>query len=288
MKRICAAALALALLASLVLPARAAQEEWAMVLAALASDDPQPVPEDWQLRRDTVYQAPGLDSQVLNVLLIGTDALDADAPWGRTDVILVCSVRMDTGDVRLAALPETVQVEVAGLPGKVRLKYVHCFGGPGLLMDEINRLLELNIARYCGVNYATFVSLIDRLGGVRLGLTEQEKTAVDWQEGQETLGGDQALRYVKLRWAEAVTDRPRKLLNAVFDQMAALGMEGSFSLAEPMLAQLDTNLTTDDVMNQLFALLGQERMGAWETRALEDMTAEDARQLHGWLYGQQP
>ena len=200
--------------------------------------------------------------------------------------MLVCSVRRDTGAITLTALPETAMAPVDGLPGPVRLKYVNCFGGPLLAMRQVNRLLGLNVERYCAVNYASFILAVDTLGGVELELSAQECEAVGVPEHTRLLQGEQALRYVKLRWGEAVTDRPRKLLDAVHAQLRRASADTVFSLAETLLSALDTNITTSDLMDLLFILTDPQADEPLRTEALSEALSwqENAALIQSWLY----
>ena len=261
-------------------------DEWAMILAALASDVPNPVPTEYQFENPDPSPAPGKDPQVMNLLLLGTDAEDMARNRGRSDVMLVCSVRRDTGAITLTALPETAMAPVDGLPGPVRLKYVNCFGGPLRAMRQVNRLLGLNVERYCAVNYASFILAVDTLGGVELELSAQECEAVGVPEHTRLLQGEQALRYVKLRWGEAVTDRPRKLLDAVHAQLRRASADTVFSLAETLLSALDTNITTSDLMDLLFILTDPQADEPLRTEALSEALSwqENAALIQNWLY----
>lgn len=286
MKRGIAALLAALLLISGAAMGEGANDEaWQMLLAALASDEPHPVPAERLLTVDHLSVSGGLDKSVMNVLLLGTDA-EAGDPCGRADVLMICSVNTESGKIRLAALPEMTLVPVEGLPTPIRLKYVNCFGGPLLTIKTVNELLGLNIERYCAVNFQSFVSVIDRVGGVRIELTENERLAVGCSAEDAAISGEQALRYAKLRQGEAVTDRPRKLLEALLPQLAPTSIGDAFSLAETLLAMLDTNLTTDNLMDLIFAVIGRDVAGMMETAALpEELSAQEMRKiLHRWLY----
>ena len=50
MKRVLAALLALALLFSCASAEEQAEEEWKLITAALAADEPDPVPDAWRIR----------------------------------------------------------------------------------------------------------------------------------------------------------------------------------------------------------------------------------------------
>ncbi|MBR1584511.1 MAG: LCP family protein [Clostridia bacterium] len=279
-----------ALLAPLGGHAEEIGNDWAMITAALASDDPRPVPDHWQLTVGGLSLAPDLPGGVMNLLLLGTDSPAAEESRGRTEVMLLCSVDTTAGDMKLIALPETAYVTIDGLPGPIRLKYAHCFGGPQLAMKTVNEALQLNVSRYCTVNFESFIAVIDQLGGVTLTLTDAEREVLGIAPDAEALNGAEALRYVKLRWGEAVTDRPRILLAALLQKALSGGIDGAFSLAESVLPSIDTNLTTGDLVDLVFALAGSEQPGGFSAMALpaegDQWPPDAAAWCRGVLYGE--
>ena len=289
MKRGLAWALAL-VMAAAWLPACALSresdaEEWAMVTAALASDEKEPVPEKWRIAVDgddvSVQDAP--DGDVMHVLLMGTDSPE----YGRGKVALLLSVNASSGAAHLIALPEDALVSLSGLPSPVRLKYVSCFGGPLLTVKAVNEALQLNVTRYCAVEETSFITVIDRLGGVDLPLTDGEREAVG--ASGDHLDGEQALRYAKLRQTAQGAERPRKLLAALLEKAKHAGIDQTFSLIGTLLFSVDTNLTTLDLLNLLFALLENPDAPALDTCALplsgDTLSHQEAAWCRQRIYG---
>lgn len=289
MKRWTALFLSLMLLLQCAFAWAEARPDWEEVAQALLTDEPQPVPPSWRLQAASgqLSLREGLDPQIMNILILSSDALEMTDSLGRTDLMLLCSVHLDTGDVQLISLPETALIPVKGLPGPIRAKFVNCFGGPLLTVKTMNEWLELNIARYCAVNEGAFIRVVDLLGGVKMELTRNEGEALGLPEGENILKGESALRYVRLRRAGESWERPRKLLERLFRQLQENGVDAAFSIAEGLLSALDTNLTTGDVFNLIFSLLGRPSSGAVETMA---MTLEDAVDGAAWcrrvVYGE--
>ena len=265
--------------------------DWAAVTDALRSDAENPVPEERRLSVSPgqLSAAAGLDKAKMNILLLSTDAPDIRQNFGRSDVMMICSVDLETGDTRLLSLPAEARVSPEGLPEAVALKYANCFGGPLLAAKAVNEGLGLNIQRYCAVNFDAFTDVVDALGGVSLPLTETEAAALGLEAGERQLTGEETLRYVRLRQESQDMPRPRKLLLAVLDQaLSRNSLDDAFALVEALLPILDTNLTTENLMDLLFALLGQEETPAFSARGLEmDGAAElsaGTEACHTFLY----
>lgn len=267
------------------------QEEWENVVMALASDEAEPVPESRRVNYRSGWQ-PAAEKGFINVLLISSDAPDIDRNFGRADAILVCRMNLRTGETRLLSLPEDALVSLPEAPESIALRYVNCFGGAGLTARCVNDALNLGISHFCAVNMDAFIEIVDALGGVTMELTEGEAQALELEQGARRLTGEQALRYAKLRQAGDGSTRVRELLSAVLRETAEGGsMKQVFSLADLLLPSVDTNLTTDDIMNLIFALFGQNQSVSFDTMGLkaEDGSLNDglAAQSRKFLYGEE-
>ncbi|MBR0228981.1 MAG: LCP family protein [Clostridia bacterium] len=265
------------------------EEEWESVVMALASDEAEPVPE----KRRASFRSgwlPAAEKGYINVLLISSDAPDIDQNFGRADAILVCRIDLWTGETRLLSLPEDALVTIAEAPEPVALRYVNCFGGAGLTARCVNDALHLGVSHFCAVNIEAFIAIVDALGGVTMELAEGEAEALELAKGAQKLTGEQALRYVKLRRPGDGSTRVRALLSAVLRETTAGGsVKQVLGLADLLLPSVDTNLTTDDIVDLIFALFGQDHPISFDAMG---MTAADgglngdlAAQGREFLYG---
>ncbi len=290
MKRVLTALLALALLFSCASAEEQAEEEWKLITAALAADEPDPVPDAWRIRveMDALNAQPSPDPDVMNILLLSTDAEALTDDRGRSDLMMLYSVHLKTGRTKLISLPETARVTPAGLPDAIQLKYVGCFGGPLLTAKTINEWLALDITRYCVVNEPALIQAVDWMGGVTLPLTDTERDVLGITDSAAVLNGEQALRFVRLRRAGNTWERPRRLLEALLGQALSGGMDGAFFLVQRLIPAIDTNLTTEDVVDLLFALLWQEEAPAFEALSMPcpDSNENGAEWLRQTLYGE--
>ncbi|MBQ6255892.1 MAG: hypothetical protein IJJ60_04815, partial [Clostridia bacterium] len=127
-------------------------------------------------------------------------------------------------------------------------------------------------------------------GGVTMELAEGEAEALELAKGAQKLTGEQALRYVKLRRPGDGSTRVRALLSAVLRETTAGGsVKQVLGLADLLLPSVDTNLTTDDIVDLIFALFGQDHPISFDAMG---MTAADgglngdlAAQGREFLYG---
>ncbi len=249
-------------------------DAWQQTVSQLQSGAPMPVPEARRIKisQSQVYLADPAEQKSgwLNVALVSTDAQDMRQNFGRSEALLVCRVNQKTGEFRLLSLPEYMTVHVDGLPAEIQLKHVNCFGGPLLVLDTLNRELGMSVSRYCAINVDAFADIVDRVGGVTLTLTDEEAQALSLGSGTQTLSGMQAVAYLKLRrqWDGAL--RFRILLEALMRQMSSSGMvSGALALVDTLLHMIDTNLTLDEIVTFVFALLDQKEMKGIQSYRLE-------------------
>ena len=249
-------------------------DAWKQVINLLNSSEPSPVPADrrMQISQGQVYLTDPTEQRSgwLNVTLISTDAPDMRQNFGRSEALLVCRVNQKTGEFRLLSLPEYMTVHVDGLPAEIQLRHVNCFGGPLLALDTVNWELGLSVNRYCAINVDAFADIVDRVGGVTLTLTDEEAQALSLGSGTQTLSGMQAVAYLKLRrqWDGAL--RFRILLEALMRQMSSSGLvSGALALVDTLLHMIDTNLTLDEIVTFVFALLDQKEMKGIQSYRLE-------------------
>ncbi len=267
------------------------QEEWQDVVEALASDAAEPVRENRRVSYRSSW-LPAPERGYADLLLLSTDSPDIEQNFGRADAILVCRVDLWTGSIRLLSLPEDALVALPEAPEPIALRYVNCFGGAGLTARCVNDALGLRVSRFCAVNIDSFIRIVDALGGVTMELTEGEAQALGLEKGKQKLNGGQALRYVKLRRPGDGSSRVRSLLSAVLCQTAEDGAVNQvLSLADLLLPSVDTNLTTDDIIDLILALLGQEKPITVQELGLTaqsgSLDAELTAKSQQFLYGEE-
>ncbi len=267
------------------------QEEWQAVAEALESEEAEPVPES---RRAPFRSSwlPEKEKGFVNLLLISSDSPDIESNFGRADAILVCRIDLATGRTRLLSLPEDALVKLPEAPEMIALRYVNCFGGAGLTARCVNEALNLRVSRFCAVNIDAFIEIVDAMGGVTMDLTEEEAAALALEKGERRLNGEQALNYVKLRTAGDGSRRVRALLTAVLRQTVTSGsIKQVMLLIDLLLPAVDTNLTTDDLLDLVFALFSIRQSDSIEALGLTSesgsLDAGVAAKSRRFLYGEE-
>lgn len=202
---------------------------------------PDPTEEPAVTPELTATPAPSIkimdDENVINVLLIGEENIYG-AKRGRSDAIIVVSVNLNGGPLKMISFQRDLYVAIPGYADD-KLNAAYAYGGAKLLMETIENNFGIDIDSYVKVGFDGFENIIDQLGGLRLSLTARESVYLNTTEyiskkserntvaGYQTMTGAQVLGYCRVRYiptAEGLTNdrgrnyRHRVVLQAIFDQ----------------------------------------------------------------------
>lgn len=235
------------------------KEEATALLEALESAEHElPVGDSFRITisPDDLSVQEGLDPDWQHILLMGTDTGNKVLNYGRTDTMIIASINAKTKQVKLTSLVRDMLVDIPGLNSQNRINTANSFGGPLLAMKVVNEVMGLNITRYASINFSGFSTLIDTLGGVEIKLEDGEAGIIQARraDGAQTLNGDQALEYVRIRNLDnnfGRNERQRKLLDALFRKVISLGMNEIISLVPPVVELISTNLSTSEIIGLL-------------------------------------
>lgn len=143
-----------------------------------------------------------------------------------------------------------------GARGGSKLNAAYAMDGPELLVRTVEFNTGLRIDHYAEIGFAGFANIVDALGGVELNIDKgfkDKKSGADFQAGKQTLNGEQALAFVRTRYAFAESDLARtknqqKFLSALANQAATPGtILNPFALYPTLGAGLDTLIVDKDM-----------------------------------------
>lgn len=216
----------------------------------------------------SVYE--GLDENVKNILLIGTDTRENNLTSGRADTMMICSINQTTGMINVISLARDTWVTMGDNGHQNKLNAAHTFGGPNLLMQTINRTYNLNIEHYVTVNFYGICDIVDSMGGVTIQLEKDEPWAINSTVEEEygdygdtpitpvpsdateaKLCGAQALAYARIRKLDndfGRQARQRRLLMAMAREVTNCSIPQMISLATTCFDYVTTNLSLFDII----------------------------------------
>ena len=202
---------------------------------------------------------------VRNVLVIGTDGRTAD-DRGRSDSMILVSLNRKTNEIIMTSFMRDSYVEIPD-NGWNKLNAAYAFGGPELLMDTIEYNFDVCIDDYVSVDFVSFVSLVDAVGGIDLEVSDAEAEEINViliSEVNELVGDDrmsdllngggklhlngkQALSYSRIRKVGNSdferTERQRRVMSLIFSKIKSFRPSMFKNLASDVIPDVSTNMS---------------------------------------------
>ena len=214
------------------------------------------------------------DSKVLNVMLFGEDNARGEK-FGRSDSMIMLSIDNRHKKLKMTSFQRDSYVYVDGY-GYDKLTNAYAYGGPKLTIQTIESNFGVKVDRYAVVDYASFIDIIDVLGGIDLELTKDEIDYINYQlyknkqsdtrttitdaPGVVHLTGQQALWYARNRGLDSSeeeigiagddwdrTSRQRKLLETMFNDMKSADLTQIVSIVGKVGPLVTTNIKKDEI-----------------------------------------
>lgn len=223
----------------------------------------QPFGGEYDREKDRI--AAVREESIINILLLGEEAIDSGGSRGRTDVMIVASMNTEKKTVKLISFMRDMLVEIPGY-GDNKLNAAYQTGGVPLLYETLEANFHIKLNGYAKVDFDDFEEVIDKLGGVRISLTAKEAGYLNSTNyiskpefrtvasGEQVLNGNQALGYCRIRYVRTVdneaddygrTTRQRAVLNALFEQYKSKSIPEILLLADDILGLITTDITKE-------------------------------------------
>ncbi len=219
------------------------------------------------------------DSKILNVMLFGVDFAKEGEEHSRSDSMIMCSIDNRHKKLKLTTFMRDTWVNIPN-HGYDKLTNSYSYGGAALTIQTIESNFGIKIDRYAVVDYESFRSIVDILGGVDIELTQDEIGYINFQmyinddsgeTPQETitdppgvvhLNGREALWYARDRGFEDPekypgvvfegddwdrTRRQRNFLNTVFTSMKDASLPQIISIVSEVGPLITTNFKKDEI-----------------------------------------
>ncbi|MEV5342461.1 LCP family protein [Streptomyces sp. NPDC052676] len=212
-----------------------------------------------------------------NYLIVGSDSREGmtdeqkkklhtgSAEGKRTDSMMI--LHTGSNGPTLISLPRDSNVTIPEFKGSEsgkmlpakganKLNAAYSIDGPTLLVRTVEYNTGLHIDHYVEIGFAGFANIVDAVGGVEMDIPQDikdTKSGANFKKGRQTLNGEEALAFVRTRYALAGSDLDRtknqqKFLNALANQVATPGtILNPFRLYPTMGAGLDSLIVDKDM-----------------------------------------
>lgn len=205
------------------------------------------------------------DSEVKNILLIGTDNREDER--GRADTMILLSFSKHNHTVTMTSLMRDSYVNIPNY-GTDKLNAAYAYGGATLLMDTITSNFGIPVDDYICVNFRAFVHIADAIGGIKIEISDREAEAINVilqsevnaimgddpmddflpSGGTFQLNGKQALAYARIRYVGNAdferTERQREVLDLMLGKLKHLSPTAIPKILSKAVPELKTNMET--------------------------------------------
>lgn len=265
----------------------------ASTLAQMLGDqdsDIQGLTADQLTQVDDLSINQSLPSDWMNILLLGSDERSLTES-ARTDSMIICSINMQTGQVKLTSIMRDLAVYFGNLGSNsatYRINAANYFGGERLAMKTVNECFGMNIDKYVRVNFYGFQQIAQMLGGIDIDITEAEMEEINYriqeqwyeamQEGVDEstlpnellttyganthLDGRQTLAYARIRHMDggdyARAERQRKVLGLLMQKLDGKGSAELISIGLEAMKHMTTNLSIDEIVSVALKVLSSD------------------------------
>lgn len=235
-----------------------------------------------------------------NIALFGVDDRNGKLGKGvRIDTIMVASINMDTGDIKLCSVYRDTYLN-RGNDTYNKCNGAYANGGPEQAINMLNMNMDLDITDYVTIGFAGMKSVIDALGGVEINVTEDEivhlnnymysmvkedpvvgLAGLSYTEvthaGTQTLDGLQALAYCRIRYTKGDdfrrAERQRTVLLAIMDKAKQASAKDLTAVANSVFDEKMISTSLD--ISEILSLLGD--VGKYKVVANDGFPQADMR-----------
>lgn len=227
--------------------------------------------------RDWYYNgAPCSSSHVLNVLLIGEDTRGDEIleDETRADAAIIASVNIDTKTITLTSVLRDTYAYWEDTPGDEntaefgKINGAMSMAGIDGYINCIESLYKIDIDNYVIVNFTSFESIIDQIGGVEIEITAAEiyeinshpsrygdvyiEQSFEGDSGTMLLDGKQALAYCRIRKIDsdnARADRQKICLNQIFEGVKDGSTVTQLKVVNALLPYVKTGFSSREILS---------------------------------------
>lgn len=197
-----------------------------------------------------------------SVLILGLDTRDGDLS-GISDAMVLATFNPKEGSIKMLNIPRDSQVEIVGRNRVDKINHAHAFGGVDMTLDTVENLFDIPVDYFVSLNFDAFMKIINELGGVNVDVpmtfTETDNATygtLTIEEGPQTLNGQEALAYARMRKSDprgdlGRGDRQKEIIESVIREAATFSSITRFG---PLLDALEGNIYTNMSFNNVIGM----------------------------------
>lgn len=209
----------------------------------------------------------------MNIALFGVDAENDDDLYegSRSDSIMIASINMDTGDIKLVSVYRDTYLNV-GTDSYIKCNHAYAYGGAEQAVKMLNMNLDMDITNFVTVGYKGLVDVIDGLGGIYIDIDDAERKHINnyqidiaevlktdyvpiTESGYQLLDGIQAAAYCRIRYTAGDdfkrASRHREVIMAIEEQAKKADLKTLTKVFNEAIDDIYTSLDKDTILELL-------------------------------------
>ncbi|MFI3142523.1 MAG: LCP family protein [Clostridia bacterium] len=203
------------------------------------------------------------NKNVINVLVLGLDSLEALEEGGRSDTVMIVSLNKTTQEINLISLYRDTwtYMDINETDMYAKLNSSFFYGGQTSLIETVENDFKIEIDHYVAVDFNSFVDIIDALGGVTVEVLQYEAEYINSTTSQTieygdavTLNGEEALVFARIRKSDSDSDvsrtrRQRALITALIESATDASLSELNSAVNSLFSYVATDLTKIEILS---------------------------------------
>ena len=198
------------------------------------------------------------DDAILNILVMGVDDYQ-EGDVGRTDSMMLVSLDTRHQKLKLTSFMRDMYVRIPGSSAD-RINTAYSVGGPSLTVQTIENSFGVDIDRFVVVKDEYFNTIINRLGGVEIEITDEEAELINRYSysysdpvtgGLQQLDGAQAHYYSRIRDIGSDfgrTERQRKVMESLIHKFQTADIGTLNGILYDILPMITTNMQKNEIL----------------------------------------
>ena len=232
---------------------------------------------------DNLVNRPERASSAINYLVVGSDTRvgltkaelkelkvgsTKTAAGARSDTMMLVHISKSRDKAVVVSIPRDSLVTIpahTGLDGKTQIPEMQnkvnaafAWGGAPLLIQTLEKKMNLRIDHYVEVNFVGFKNVVDALGGIQVCSKKDindPKSHLVMSAGIHTLNGIESLKYVRTRDFDGMGDlgrmqRQQQFVSAVFRKATSSGVLLNPFKVKNLISAVFKTIKTDETLDQ--------------------------------------
>lgn len=211
--------------------------------------------------RTPIYKVDQIDSDIINILVLGTDSRNVVKDRGRSDTMIVVSYNKKTDEIKMVSFLRDMLVPIEGYDWN-RINTAYVFDGVGLSINTVNQLFGLDIQHFVVIDLNGARDFIDYIGGVKITLSESEARVigVTYSKDPILLDGATALLHMRNRSSDndfGRTERQREVIVAVLNKiLSEKSLTEILDITKYAMGMVKTNISATALISLATSVVG--------------------------------